>query len=82
MKMFGIEVKLIIIIDGSYEVNEVFLIDVKVFVENLIGEENMGWIYVKFFLGYECSGIVGVVRFKCNIDCLKEIVWLEFVDGE
>ncbi len=78
----GIEVKPIITLDGSHEVNEVFLTDVKVPVENLIGEENKGWTYAKFLLGHERSGIAGVARSKRNIDRLKEIARSELVDGE
>src|SRR6266853_70146 len=40
MKSKGITVRPIQTIDGSYEVNEVFLDDVEVPVENLVGEEN------------------------------------------
>jgi len=32
-------------------VNDVFLEDVRVPAENLIGEENKGWTYAKFLLG-------------------------------
>ena len=41
----GVTVRRIITIDGSHEVNDVFLEDVRVPVENLIGEENKGWTY-------------------------------------
>ncbi len=41
----GIEVRPIILLDGEHEVNEVFFTDVKVPVENLVGEENKGWTY-------------------------------------
>ncbi len=39
----GVEVRPIITLDGEHEVNEVFFTDVKVPVENLVGEENKGW---------------------------------------
>ena len=55
MKSPGIEVTPIITIDGSHEVNTVFFTDVKVPVENRIGEENKGWTYAKFLLGFERS---------------------------
>ena len=69
----GIEVRPIITIDGSHEVNEVFLTDVKVPVENRIGEENKGWTYAKYLLGHERSGIAAVSRSKKQIDRLKDI---------
>jgi alkylation response protein AidB-like acyl-CoA dehydrogenase len=55
MQSPGIEVTLIITIDGSHEVNSVFFADVQVPVGHLIGEENQGWSYAKFFLLLERS---------------------------
>ena len=43
MKSPGIEVKPIITIDGEHEVNSVFFTDVRVPVENLVGEEGKGY---------------------------------------
>ncbi len=82
MKTPGITVRPIITIDGGHEVNEVFLEDVKVPVENLIGEENKGWTYAKFLLGNERSGIAGVARSKKAIERLKTIAGAETVGGE
>jgi alkylation response protein AidB-like acyl-CoA dehydrogenase len=56
MKTPGITVKPIQTIDGGHEVNEVFFDDVKVPVENLVGQENKGWDYAKFLLGNERTG--------------------------
>lgn len=82
MKTPGITVRPIITMDGGHEVNEVFLEDVKVPAENLIGEENKGWTYAKFLLGNERSGIAGVARSKKAIERLKNIAKAELVDGE
>ncbi|MEQ8268184.1 MAG: acyl-CoA dehydrogenase family protein [Parvibaculum sp.] len=81
MKTPGITVRPIITMDGSHEVNEVFLEDVKVPVENLIGEENKGRTYAKFLLGNERSGIAGVARSKKAIERLKSIATAELIDG-
>ena len=43
----GVEVRPIITLDGDHEVNEIFLTDVRVPVENLVGEEGRGWTYAK-----------------------------------
>ncbi|MCK0091532.1 acyl-CoA dehydrogenase family protein [Rhodococcus sp. F64268] len=66
MKTPGITVRPIKLIDGSYEVNEVFFEDVRVPAENLVGEENAGWTYAKFLLGNERIGItrVGATKVK------------------
>lgn len=82
MKTPGITVRPIITMDGAHEVNEVFLEDVRVPVENRIGEENKGWTYAKFLLGNERSGIAGVARSKKAIERLKKIATAELVDGQ
>ena len=81
MKTPGITVKPIIVLDGAHEVNEVFFDNVKVPVENRIGEENKGWTYAKFLLVHERSGIAGVARSKKAIERLKQIATSELVDG-
>ena len=56
----GIEMRPIKLIEGGHEVNEVFFTDVRVPVENLVGEENMGWTIAKFLLTHERTNIAGV----------------------
>ena len=82
MKAPGVTVRPIITIDGAHEVNEVFLEDVRVPMENRVGEENMGWTYAKFLLAHERSGIAGVARSKKNIARLKDIARAETADGK
>ena len=82
MKSPGITVKPIIVLDGAHEVNEVFFDNVKVPVENRVGEENKGWTYAKFLLVNERSGIAGVARSKKAIERLKEIGRAEMLDGK
>jgi alkylation response protein AidB-like acyl-CoA dehydrogenase len=69
----GVEVRPIVTLDGEHEVNEVWLTDVKVPVENLVGEENKGWTYAKYLLTYERTGIAGVAYAKQGLDHLKAI---------
>lgn len=78
----GIEVRPIITIDGGHEVNEVWLTDVRVPVENRVGEENQGWTYAKFLLAHERSGIAGVARSKRGIERLRNIASTEVLDGK
>jgi alkylation response protein AidB-like acyl-CoA dehydrogenase len=73
MKSKGITVRPIQTIDGGHEVNEVFLDDVEVPVENLVGEENKGWDYAKFLLGNERTGIARVGVSKERIRRIKEL---------
>ena len=81
MKTPGIEVRPIKLMDGTHEVNETWLTDVRVPVTNRIGEENKGWTYAKFLLAHERSGIAGVARSKRGIERLRDIAAKETVDG-
>ena len=61
MKSPGITLDPIYLVDGTrtpmrHEVNQVFFTDVKVPVENLVGEENKGWTYAKYLLEFERGG--------------------------
>ncbi len=73
MKSDGVSVNPIQTMDGGFEVNEVFLDDVRVPRANLIGEENKGWTYAKFLLGHERTGIAAVGRSKKQLERLKAI---------
>ena len=56
----GIEMRPIRLIEGGVEVNEVFFTDVRVPVENRVGEENEGWTIAKFLLTHERTNTAGV----------------------
>lgn len=77
----GIEVKPIITMDGGHEVNDVFFDDVRVPIENLVGEENRGWTYAKFLLSFERAGIADVGRSKKQLASLKRIAAIERAHG-
>jgi alkylation response protein AidB-like acyl-CoA dehydrogenase len=51
----------------------VFLEDVKVPVQNLVGEENRGWTYAKYLLGHERTGIARVGQSKRELVFLKRL---------
>lgn len=72
MKDPGVEVKPIITLGGSHHVNQVFLTDVKVPVENRIGDEGQGWTYAKGLLQHERKGIAGISRSIYALAKLKE----------
>ncbi len=82
MRSPGVEVRPIITLDGEHEVNEVWLQDVKVPVENLVGEEGRGWTYAKFLLSNERTGIAGVARSKRELAYLKAIAAKEVAGGK
>ena len=60
MKSRGVTVRPIILLDGGHEVNEVFLDEVEVPVEQRVGEENQGWTIAKYLLEHERTGIANV----------------------
>ena len=69
----GVEVRPIITLDGAHEVNEVFFTDVRVPLENLVGEENRGWTCAKYLLTYERTNIAGVGFSVAALERLKQI---------
>ena len=73
MKTPGITVRPIQTIDGGHEVNEVFFDDVKVPVENLVGQENRGWDCAKFLLGNERVGIARIGMSKQRLGRIKQL---------
>ena len=76
----GISVRPIITLEGGHEVNDVFLDNVKVPVENRIFHENQGWTCAKALLAHERSGIAGVARSKRNLEKLRTIATTERSD--
>ena len=81
MKSPGVTVRPIIMTDGAHHVNDVFLDNVKVPVENLIGKENEGWTCAKFLLANERLGIAEVPASKRGVSVLRQIARLEPQDG-
>ncbi len=73
MKQPGITVRPIQTIDGGHEVNEVFLDDVRVPPDAIVGEENKGWDYAKFLLANERNGIARVGVSKARLDRVREL---------
>ena len=73
MKTPGLTVRPIHTIDGEHHFNEVFFDDVRVPVENLVGEENKGWTYAKYLLGNERVGIARIGQSKYRIQRAKEL---------
>jgi alkylation response protein AidB-like acyl-CoA dehydrogenase len=68
----GVTLRPIELLDGGFEVNEVFFEDVRVPAENLVGEENHGWDYAKFLLGNERVGIARIGSTKRMLIDAKE----------
>ncbi|MGY3372025.1 pimeloyl-CoA dehydrogenase large subunit [Bradyrhizobium sp. GM2.4] len=82
MKSPGVSVRPIQLIDGGYEVNEVFFDNVRVPTENLVGEENRGWEYAKMLLGNERFGGAWVGASKERIRRIKHLAARPRASGE
>ena len=61
----------IITLGGAHSVNMVHITDVKVPVENRIGEEGKGWTYAKGLLQHERTGLAGISRSLVALENLK-----------
>lgn len=70
----GITVEPIITMALDHEVNQVFFEDVKVPIDNLVGEEGKGWSYAKYLLEFERGGGMSAHRRERDLEHLKEIV--------
>ncbi|MFD0949138.1 acyl-CoA dehydrogenase family protein [Paraperlucidibaca wandonensis] len=74
MKTPGIEVRPIYSIDGHHHLNEVYFTDVRVPLNNLVGQEGMGWTIAKYLLTHERTTIAGVADSRHEIARLKRAV--------
>ncbi|WP_312717926.1 acyl-CoA dehydrogenase family protein [Mobilicoccus sp.] len=72
MRSEGVTVRPIRMLDGGVEINEVFFENVRVPVDQLVGEENRGWTYAKFLLGNERVGVANNGMIKRLLTGLKD----------
>jgi alkylation response protein AidB-like acyl-CoA dehydrogenase len=82
MKTPGIEVRPLITLDGEHEINHIRFDNVKVPVQNLVGEENKGWTYAKFLLGHERTNNAGIGLCKRGLQSLKAIAAAQTENGK
>jgi len=72
MKSPGINVRPLMNMAGSHEFNEVFLDNVRVPKENIIGEENRGWYAAMTTLDFERSAIGSAIGMKQTVESIIE----------
>lgn len=82
MKSPGITVRPVILLNGEHHVNEVFLDQVVVPADNLVGEENKGWEYAKTLLGAERTVSAEVYWSENELAKLKKIARRETIRGK
>ena len=81
MKSPGITVRPIITMEGEHEINDIFFENVRVPIQQLVGEENKGWTYAKFLLGHERTNNAGIGNCKRGLRRLKEIAAAQMANG-
>ena len=72
MNETGITISPIVTMDGYHELNEVNFDNVRVPIENRIGEEGQGWTYAKALLNHERAKMAHVPQSKSRIAKLKK----------
>ncbi len=78
----GVTVKPIRMLEAGTDLNEVFLDDVHVPVENLVGELNKGWTYGKYLLGHERTGIAGIGSCKQQLARARQLAARQGLAGD
>jgi alkylation response protein AidB-like acyl-CoA dehydrogenase len=81
MKSPGITVRPIATLEGEHEINDIFLDNVRVPIDNRVGEENKGWTYAKFLLSHERTNNAGIGNCKRALRRLKEIATRQLDEG-
>jgi alkylation response protein AidB-like acyl-CoA dehydrogenase len=77
----GVKVNPIESIDNHHSLNEVEFNNVRVPVENLIGEQDKGWTYAKALLAHERTGIAGVADSKRALGEVRRLAEREVNGG-
>jgi alkylation response protein AidB-like acyl-CoA dehydrogenase len=70
MKTPGVTVKPLYYMDGGHVYNEVFLDDVRVPVNNVVGEENKGWAVTQMLAGFERSNLGAIMSMQRQLEDL------------
>jgi alkylation response protein AidB-like acyl-CoA dehydrogenase len=78
MKSEGISIRPIVGIDLQHELNDVFFDNVRVPVDNLVGEERLGWAYANFLLNNERVAAAEIGKAKRRLDVLEHLVREKF----
>lgn len=74
MRLPGVEVRPLREMTGTSDFNEVFLDNVELGPDALIGEVNRGWGIANSSLGHERSGVAtSAVRLQQNVEALKDL---------
>jgi alkylation response protein AidB-like acyl-CoA dehydrogenase len=81
LKSPGVTVRPIVMYNGMHYVNEIFLDNVRVPADNLIGEEGAGWGYAKFLLDNERTSSAFIHFSRQWLERARSIAAQQMVDG-
>lgn len=82
MKAPGVTLRPIAMLEGGTDLNEIFLDQVRVPVENLVGELHRGWNCAKYLLGHERTGIAGIGSCKQQLRRAQTLAKTQGLDHE
>jgi acyl-CoA dehydrogenase len=74
MRSPGLSLRPIISINGVHELNQIFLDDVRVPIENRVGEEDKGWSYGKYLLEFERGGSFVAARIRRLVEQIETLI--------
>jgi alkylation response protein AidB-like acyl-CoA dehydrogenase len=80
MNTAGITVRPILSMSGEHELNQVFLDNVRIPIEDRIGKENDGWSVAKYLLESERGGSAFGPVFSAAFEALRDIAAAECAD--
>src|SRR3954466_9989050 len=82
MRSPGITVRPLELMDGGREVNEVFLDEVRVPLEQRVHDEGAGWTVAKFLLGHERMNTARIGTSRRELENLKEFAAKQVKGGK
>jgi alkylation response protein AidB-like acyl-CoA dehydrogenase len=82
MRSPGVSVRPIVLYNGIHYVNEIFLENVRVPAENLIGQEGQGWTYAKFLLDHERTSSAFIYFSRKWLERAREVASRERQGGQ
>lgn len=74
MKSKGVEVRPLTMFDGTHEVNEVFFDNVKVPIDQRLGEQDQGWNIAKYTLSLERFGTAETARSRAALKRIEPLI--------
>ncbi|HNB27011.1 MAG TPA: acyl-CoA dehydrogenase family protein [Alphaproteobacteria bacterium] len=74
LKSPGVTIRPILLFEGTHEVNQVFFDNVRVPLENRLGDEHKGWGIAKYLLSLERFGTAEVSRSMASLARLKRFL--------